>query len=360
VLDGLRADGVEIRIGAAVVRAESTADGVLLRLMGGETIEGSHLLVAAGRAPNVEELGLETAGIEYSAGGITVDKRLRTTNPAVYAAGDVTGRPAYTHAAGAHAALLIRKLLFAQRADVEKLVVDPIEDALGELEDVKTIKTRIEDGLAVVLVEFEADSDADRKYEETLREVNTLRPSLPADLRARAVLLDRAPSDIVGGNRSRLSDGDRMVQLPDVWRERFTEPRLLDRVTRMAEGAEAGSGFDEGDHHRLALTTDPKGLPASELDDAQRELLRTLLSAYVGRVPDGLAPDVDLDTVHLAWAGSTEPGQPHYYRLQGGRLLVEWDNTARDANHAHSVWRDLRADFGLDVLAEHRARHHAG
>lgn len=184
--------------------------------------------------------------------------------------------------------------------------------------------------------------------------------SLPADLRARAVLLDRAPSDIVGGNRSRLSDGDRMVQLPDVWRERFTEPRLLDRVTRMAEGAEAGSGFDEGDHHRLALTTEPKGLPASELDDAQRELLRTLLSAYVGRVPDGLAPDVDLDTVHLAWAGSTEPGQPHYYRLQGGRLLVEWDNTARDANHAHSVWRDLRADFGLDVLAEHRARHHAG
>jgi pyruvate/2-oxoglutarate dehydrogenase complex dihydrolipoamide dehydrogenase (E3) component len=123
VLDGLRADGVEIRIGAAVVRAESTADGVLLRLMGGETIEGSHLLVAAGRAPNVEELGLETAGIEYSAKGITVDKRLRTTNPAVYAAGDVTGRPAYTHAAGAHAALLIRKLLFAQRADVEKLVI---------------------------------------------------------------------------------------------------------------------------------------------------------------------------------------------------------------------------------------------
>ncbi|HEX8276205.1 MAG TPA: efflux RND transporter permease subunit [Longimicrobiaceae bacterium] len=72
----------------------------------------------------------------------------------------------------------------ASPADVEKLVVDPIEDALGELEDVRTIKTRVEDGLAVVLVEFDADSDADRKYEETLREVNTLRPSLPADLRS--------------------------------------------------------------------------------------------------------------------------------------------------------------------------------
>ncbi|HLL46078.1 MAG TPA: efflux RND transporter permease subunit, partial [Longimicrobiaceae bacterium] len=72
----------------------------------------------------------------------------------------------------------------ASPADVEKLVVDPIEDAVGELEDVKSVKTRIEDGLAVVLVEFEADADADRKYEETLREINTLRPTLPADLRS--------------------------------------------------------------------------------------------------------------------------------------------------------------------------------
>jgi len=54
----------------------------------------------------------------------------------------------------------------------------------------------------------------------------------------------------------------------------------------------------------------------------------------------------------------TEPGAPHYYRVQGPRLLIEWDNTQRGANHAHSVWRDPTADFGLDVLAAHRAAHH--
>lgn len=122
-LDALRADGVDIRTGAAVVRVEPTAGGVALNLFGGGRIVGTHLLVAAGRAPNVEQLGLEAAGIAYTAKGITVDKRLRTTNRAVYAAGDVTGRPAFTHAAGAHASLLIKTLLFAQRVDIEKLVI---------------------------------------------------------------------------------------------------------------------------------------------------------------------------------------------------------------------------------------------
>jgi pyruvate/2-oxoglutarate dehydrogenase complex dihydrolipoamide dehydrogenase (E3) component len=123
VLEGLLADGVEVVQGAAVVRVEPTAGGATLHLFGGRRIEGTHLLVAAGRAPNVEDLGLEAAGVAYDKRGITVDRSLRTTNPAVYAAGDVTGRPAFTHAAGAHASLLIKKLLFAQRADVETLVI---------------------------------------------------------------------------------------------------------------------------------------------------------------------------------------------------------------------------------------------
>lgn len=108
------------------------------------------------------------------------------------------------------------------------------------------------------------------------------------------------------------------------------------------------------------LTARPRGLPGSELDDDRRWLLAALVSAYVGRVPDGLVPPVDLDGVHLAWAGSTDPGRPHYHRLQGPRLLAEWDDTQRGGNHAHSVWRDPEADFGLDALADHRARHHRG
>ena len=113
----------------------------------------------------------------------------------------------------------------------------------------------------------------------------------------------------------------------------------------------------------MEFTAIPKGLPAAELDDGQRTLLRALLGTYFARVPDGVSPlkryhDTVLDAVHIAWAGSLEPGQPHYYRLQGPHLLVEWDNTQRGANHAHSVWRDPSRDFGLDVLTIHRRLHH--
>ena len=62
--------------------------------------------------------------------------------------------------------------------------------------------------------------------------------------------------------------------------------------------------------------------------------------------------------MHLAWAGPTDPGAPLYYRLQGPRLLIEYDNTQRAANHAHSVWRDPEADFGYDALGAHLTRHH--
>lgn len=188
--------------------------------------------------------------------------------------------------------------------------------------------------------------------------------SLDAGQAARTVLLDRAPSDIIGGNRSRIADGDEMIHLPGLWRAQFAERRLADRVTRMDDSAEQASGYAAGDHRRLALTGDPKGIPARDLDAGQRDLLRALLAAYLGRVPDGLSPqphyddDTALDAVHLAWAGPTQPGAPLYYRLQGPRLLIEYDNTQRGANHAHSVWRDPEADFGYDVLGAHLAGHH--
>jgi hypothetical protein len=177
----------------------------------------------------------------------------------------------------------------------------------------------------------------------------------------RAILVDRAPADIIGGNRTCLSDGDRMVHLRDIWRGQFADPGLLEKVTAMGDRAELASGYDDADHERVALTSAAKGLPAAGLDTGQREMLRALLATYLGRVPDGLAPELDdaaLDAVHLAWAGPTGPGQPVYYRLQGPRLLIEYDNTQRQANHAHSVWRDPAADFGYDVLGAHLAVHH--
>ena len=115
VLDQLRRDGVDLREGVRIAAARRTADGVALDLAGEageETVEGSHLLVAAGRRPNVEGLDLAAAGIAFDKRGITVDRGMRTSNRRVYAIGDVAGGYQFTHVAGYHAGLVIRSILF--------------------------------------------------------------------------------------------------------------------------------------------------------------------------------------------------------------------------------------------------------
>ncbi len=118
VLDSLRRDGVVIRAGQAVtaVTSQGRAGGKIAVAVKGEqgeeTVTGSHLLVAVGRRPNVDDLGLDRAGIAYGRGGITVDKGLRTSNRRVYAIGDVAGGRQFTHLANYHAGLVIRNALF--------------------------------------------------------------------------------------------------------------------------------------------------------------------------------------------------------------------------------------------------------
>jgi Protein of unknown function (DUF3500) len=200
------------------------------------------------------------------------------------------------------------------------------------------------------------------RVEDLARElVRSLRP----ELAARAVLLDRAPSDFVTGNRTSIAEGDRVIPLTGIFRhERFPDDVEQAKLQALSDAIDANTGYADADHNVLEYTSVPKGIAAAELDSGQREMLRALLSTYLDRVPTEVSPigrycdDETLDAVHVAWAGPTEPGAPHYYRLQGPRLLIEWDNTQRGANHAHSVWRDPTADFGLDVLAAHRAAHH--
>ena len=181
---------------------------------------------------------------------------------------------------------------------------------------------------------------------------------------ARAVLLPTAPSDFATANRTVVSAGDRVRPLAAIWRdERFPDDREQEKLQRLSDAIDAAVDFSEADHAAIEYTETPKGVAGRDLDPGQRELLRALLGTYLGRVPDGVSPLASydaaaLDAVHVAWAGPTEPGAPHYYRLQGPRLLIEYDNTQRGANHAHSVWRDPTADFGLDVLAAHAERHH--
>lgn len=115
VLDRLACEQVDIRAGVTVARMDTARAGiraVLKTATGEEAIDASHVLVAAGRRPVVEDLGLEAAGIRLGRIGIVVDKGLRTTNRRVYAIGDVAGGPQFTHAANYHAGLVIRNALF--------------------------------------------------------------------------------------------------------------------------------------------------------------------------------------------------------------------------------------------------------
>jgi pyruvate/2-oxoglutarate dehydrogenase complex dihydrolipoamide dehydrogenase (E3) component len=106
VVERLRSEGVELRDKAKIAQVEGTA----VVLEGGERFEGSHLLVAAGRAPNIEELELDKAGVAFTKRGITVDDSLRTSNRRVWAIGDCNGLYAFTHMAGYEASLFIRSL----------------------------------------------------------------------------------------------------------------------------------------------------------------------------------------------------------------------------------------------------------
>jgi len=189
--------------------------------------------------------------------------------------------------------------------------------------------------------------------------------SMCPDVRARAVLLPRAPSDLVTANRTAVSAGDRVIPLSGIWRkERFPDSVEQARLQALSDAIDDAAAYEDADHAAVEYTVTPKGVAAAELDAEQRAWVRALLATYFDRVPAGVSPTARyadeqvLDAVHFAWAGSTEPGQPHYYRLQAPRLLIEWDNTQRNANHGHSVWRDPVADFGLDTLASHRRAHH--
>jgi pyruvate/2-oxoglutarate dehydrogenase complex dihydrolipoamide dehydrogenase (E3) component len=132
-------DGIDIREGVAVTRLEKTAGGVavIVGKDGDETrIEGSHLLVAAGRRPNVHGLDLERAGIAHTPGGIQVDRRLRTTNRRVFAIGDVIGGYQFTHMAGYHAGIVIRNALFRLPAKVDTGAVPWVTYTAPELAQV--------------------------------------------------------------------------------------------------------------------------------------------------------------------------------------------------------------------------------
>lgn len=145
----------------------------------------------------------------------------------------------------------------------------------------------------------------------------TLVNSLNNQQLRRAVMSDKAPSDIITGNQ------------------------------------------------RKADLQEPAGLPYTEMTEQQRKLLLQLLNVYVKNYQLGFSKRLmakieaaGIDNLSFAWAGSMQPGSGHYYRIQGPMLLIEFDNTQNNANHVHTVVRDLTDDFAEDILREHYEKEH--
>ncbi|TAJ81625.1 FAD-dependent oxidoreductase [Reyranella sp.] len=123
VVARLRNEGVDLRDGVKIDRVERASDGVIAALADGTRLAGSHLLVAAGRAPVTDGLDLDKAGVAHTKHGITVDASLRTSNRNVWAIGDCNGLYAFTHMAGYEASLFIRGALFRAPAKLDPAIV---------------------------------------------------------------------------------------------------------------------------------------------------------------------------------------------------------------------------------------------
>ncbi|MGM0423251.1 MAG: FAD-dependent oxidoreductase, partial [Pseudomonadota bacterium] len=111
----LRAEGIDLYESADIKNIKHTDTNVTIHMeQAGQTqrITGSHILIAAGRAPMTEGLDLDKAGVKFDRKGITVDRHLRSANKKIYAVGDVAGGPQFTHVAGYHSGIIIRQLCF--------------------------------------------------------------------------------------------------------------------------------------------------------------------------------------------------------------------------------------------------------
>jgi hypothetical protein len=117
-------------------------------------------------------------------------------------------------------------------------------------------------------------------------------------------------------------------------------------------------------NRKASLEGQPSGLPANKMNSKQFGLLMALLEEYAQNMPEQLTRAREEQVkkagknIFFAWAGSGDRGAPHYYRVQAPTFLVEYDNTQNNANHIHSVWRDLNGDFGLDLLKMHYQQSH--
>ncbi len=116
---------------------------------------------------------------------------------------------------------------------------------------------------------------------------------------------------------------------------------------------------------RLETLKTPAGVGLGEMSPEQRALAMRLVETYARNMRAEIAGhelraihDAGVERIYFAWAGPLDAARPHYYRLHGPTVLIEYDNTQNDANHIHSVWHDPRNSFGADLLRAHYLRGH--
>jgi pyruvate/2-oxoglutarate dehydrogenase complex dihydrolipoamide dehydrogenase (E3) component len=152
VLEALEREGVTLRTEVEIKRVRRALSKIQVDIAaagGAQTIEGSHLLIAAGRRSHLHDLGLDAAGVKAAEDRIIVDQRLRTTNKRVYAMGDVAGGPKYAHAAIYHAGVVLRNALFHMPAKVDPQIIprvvhtDPEFAHVGSNEEEARAKHRV-------------------------------------------------------------------------------------------------------------------------------------------------------------------------------------------------------------------------
>ncbi len=191
--------------------------------------------------------------------------------------------------------------------------------------------------------------------------------ALNEEQRSRAVVAAIAPPDIVSLNRPQILEHMLPERTPGI----DDPPGVVGQYAAIENFKEA-LGTKAEHLEAVRYTTQPKGVANRDMTAAQQEIMLALIGEYLYRMPDELA-EIEmkklestheghshsaLDQIHFVWAGPIERSEPHYYRLQGPRFLIEYDNIQNDANHIHSVWRDPENDFGHDVLAHHYAHSH--
>jgi hypothetical protein len=171
----------------------------------------------------------------------------------------------------------------------------------------------------------------------------------------------------LGANPARVAYGGHTVSRPlapeeDLGRALLQELGPVGRSVAVV-ASEAPADIRTATRPRAQPELLPLGVPAAGLGLTARALLDELVALYLDRLVPELA-DREADRIaagelYFAWEGPATPGTRHYYRVQGEDLLIEYDNTTDDGNHAHTVLRRPRSDFGDDILAEHYGQAHA-